>query len=76
MKNKTVTVQSPTLLEFIASLDGKTIDGVRVSTLKGTTQRRTLSQDVHFRKLGLTAQLAHTLDTPWVAYFLFIAGLR
>jgi membrane-bound serine protease (ClpP class) len=30
---------------------------------------------VHFRKLGLVAQLAHTLDTPWVAYFLFVVGL-
>ncbi len=31
--------------------------------------------EVHFRKLGLDAQLAHTLDSPWVAYFLFVAGL-
>jgi membrane-bound serine protease (ClpP class) len=75
LKNKTITVQSPTLQDFVASLDGKTIDGVKVSTLKGTAPRRTLSQDVHFRKLGLTAQLAHTLDSPWIAYFLFIAGL-
>ena len=33
------------------------------------------NQDVGFRKLDLTQQLAHTLDTPWVAYFLFVAGL-
>jgi len=74
-QHKTVTVKSPTLQDFVASLDGKTIDGVRITTLKGTAQRRTLSQDVHFHKLGLTAQLAHTLDSPWVAYFLFVVGL-
>jgi membrane-bound serine protease (ClpP class) len=30
---------------------------------------------VSFRKLGLTQQLAHTLNVPWVAYFLLLAGL-
>jgi membrane-bound serine protease (ClpP class) len=34
-----------------------------------------LNQDVRFHKLDLGQQLAHTLDTPWVAYFLFLAGL-
>ena len=33
------------------------------------------NQIVSFRKLDLTQQLAHTLDTPWVAYFLFVVGL-
>ena len=28
-----------------------------------------------FRKLDLVQQLAHTLGAPWVAYFLFVAGL-
>jgi len=64
-----------TLQDFVASLDGRTINGVKVSTLKGTAGNRTLSQNVHFHKLDLTQQLAHTLDTPWVAYFLFVVGL-
>jgi membrane-bound serine protease (ClpP class) len=70
-----ITNRAPTLQDFVASLDGKTINGVRVSTLKGPAGSRTLSQDVHFHKLDLTQQLAHTLDSPWVAYFLFIVGL-
>jgi membrane-bound serine protease (ClpP class) len=64
-----------TLQDFVASLDGRTIGGVKVETLKGETGNRTLSQNVHFHKLDLVQQLAHTLDTPWVAYFLFIVGL-
>jgi membrane-bound serine protease (ClpP class) len=64
-----------TLQDFVASLDGKTISGVKVSTLKGDPGARTLSQDVHFHKLDLLQQLAHTLNTPWVAYFLFVVGL-
>jgi membrane-bound serine protease (ClpP class) len=64
-----------TLQDFVASLDGRTIGGVKVSTLKGAPGNRTLSQNVHFHKLDLLQQLAHTLDTPWVAYFLFVVGL-
>ena len=37
--------------------------------------QRTLTLDVHFHKLDLAQQLAHTLDSPWVAYFLFVVGL-
>ncbi len=70
-----ITERSPTLQDFVASLDGRTINGVRVATLKGPPGHRTLSQDVHFHKLDLGQQLAHTLDTPWVAYFLFVVGL-
>ena len=32
------------------------------------------NQEVRFHKLDLAQQLAHTLVTPWVAYFLFVAG--
>ncbi len=64
-----------TLQDFVASLDGRTINGVKIATLKGDAGDRTLSQNVHFHKLDLAQQLAHTLDTPWVAYFLFVAGL-
>jgi len=64
-----------TLQDFVASLDGRTINGVKVATLKGDPGSRTLSQDVHFHKLDLMQQLAHTLNAPWVAYFLFVVGL-
>jgi membrane-bound serine protease (ClpP class) len=63
------------LQDFVASLDGKTINGVKVTTLKGQPGHKTLTLDVHFHKLDLTQQLAHTLNTPWVAYFLFVVGL-
>ena len=49
---------------------------MQVSTLTDAPGgKRTLSQDVHFHKLDLGQQLAHTLDSPWVAYFLFVVGL-
>jgi membrane-bound serine protease (ClpP class) len=68
-----------TLQEFVASLDGRTIetaDGpVELSLLRGEPGNRRLNQEVRFHKLDLTQQLAHTLDSPWVAYFLFVAGL-
>jgi membrane-bound serine protease (ClpP class) len=71
-----ITARSPTLQDFVASLDGKTINGQQVSTLKNLAGgKTTLSQDVHFHKLDLGQQLAHTLDSPSVAYFLFVAGL-
>jgi membrane-bound serine protease (ClpP class) len=73
--DKTVTEKANTLQLFIASLDGKTVDGVKLSTLRGSGTKRFLNQDVHFHKLDLTQQLAHTLDSPWVAYFLFVVGL-
>jgi membrane-bound serine protease (ClpP class) len=73
----------PTVGQFIAGLNGKvlsTADGdVRMSTseIVGVGEKRTVqaNQDVRFRKLDLTQQLAHTLGAPWVAYFLFVAGL-
>jgi membrane-bound serine protease (ClpP class) len=71
--------QEATLQEFVVSLDGKTVptaDGpVKLSLLRGAAGHRRLNQDVRFHKLGLSQQLAHTLNTPWVAYFLFVAGL-
>jgi membrane-bound serine protease (ClpP class) len=75
LQGKTVTEKANTLQLFLASLDGKTVDGVKLSTLRGTGNKRFLNQDVHFHKLDLTQQLAHTLDSPWVAYFLFVVGL-
>jgi membrane-bound serine protease (ClpP class) len=80
---KDVTEKASTLLEFIGQLDGRTISTasgpVTLSTIKvvelNGRQVREPKGEVHFRKLGLGAQLAHTLDAPWVAYFLFVAGL-
>lgn len=73
----------PTVGQFVAGLNGKvlsTADGdVRMSTSEvvGVGAKRTVqaNQDVRFRKLDLIQQLAHTLGAPWVAYFLFVAGL-
>jgi len=80
---KDVTAQASTLLEFIGLLDGRTIETasgpVKLSTIKvvelNGRQVREPKGEIHFRKLGLGAQVAHTLDSPWVAYFLFVAGL-
>ena len=73
----------PTLFQFIVGLDGKVLHtatgDVRMSTKKtvgvGANQQTQVNQVVSFRKLGLSQQLAHTLSVPWVAYFLFLAGL-
>jgi membrane-bound serine protease (ClpP class) len=73
----------PTLFQFIVGLDGKVLHtatgDVRMSTKKqvgvGANRQTQVNQVVSFRKLGLSQQLAHTLDVPWVAYFLFVAGL-
>jgi membrane-bound serine protease (ClpP class) len=75
------TVQ-PTVGDFIVSLDGRTVtvDGREVTldtadvVGEGTDARRQPNQEVRFNKLDLAQQLAHTLGTPWVAYFLFVAG--
>ena len=80
---KDVTEKASTLLEFIGLLDGRTIQTaagpVKLSTIKvvelNGRQVREPTGEVHFRKLGLSAQIAHTLNAPWVAYFLFVAGL-
>jgi membrane-bound serine protease (ClpP class) len=80
---KDVTAKASTLLEFIGLLDGRTIQTasgpVTLSTIKvvelNDKKVREPSGEIHFRKLGLSAQLAHTLNSPWVAYFLFVAGL-
>jgi membrane-bound serine protease (ClpP class) len=80
---KLIDGTDPTLGQFIVGLNGRvlhTANGdVRMSTSKvvgvGANRRVQNNQIVSFRKLDLTQQLAHTLNTPWVAYFLFVAGL-
>ncbi len=70
-----ITEKAPTLGEFIVSLDGR--DGLRTAKVVDVDGKPTREArgEVHFHKLGLTAQIAHTLDSPWVAYFLFVVGL-
>jgi membrane-bound serine protease (ClpP class) len=80
---KLVDGTEPTVGQFIAGLNGKvlsTANGnvrMRTSTVVGVGANRRVqaNQNVRFRKLDLTQQLAHTLGAPWVAYFLFVAGL-
>jgi membrane-bound serine protease (ClpP class) len=83
LADKLIDGDQPTLFQFIVGLDGHvlhTANGdVRMSTSRtvgvGDQKQVQANQVVSFRKLDLTQQLAHTLNTPWVAYFLFLAGL-
>ncbi len=73
----------PTVGDVIVSLDGVSIatssGDVVLSTAEvvetGAGLRRQPNQEVRFQKLSLWGQLQHTLATPWVAYFAFVAGL-
>ncbi|MDQ1521508.1 MAG: hypothetical protein QOI55_2581 [Actinomycetota bacterium] len=73
---------APTLGDVIVNVDGKTIltaaGPVKVSTARtvgeGRARRQEPNQPVAFAKLDLREQVAHTLGTPWVAYFLFVVG--
>ena len=73
---KTVDAEAHTLIEFIGSLEQSPLKlkTMKVVELDGK-QVRQPAGEVHFHKLTLGAQLAHTLDSPWVAYFLFVVGL-
>lgn len=81
--HKLIDGTEPTVGQFIAALNGKVLStasgDVRMRTAKvvgvGENRKIQANQGVRFRKLDLTQQLAHTLGAPWVAYFLFIAGL-
>src|SRR3977135_3910688 len=81
--DKLIDGVEPTLFQFIVELDGHVLHtatgDVKMQTKKvigvGSNRQVTTSQVVSFRKLDLVQQLAHTLNTPWVAYFLFLAGL-
>ena len=83
LAQRVVDATDPTLGQFLVGLDGKVLHtasgDVRMSTATqvgvGANRRTQVNQDVTFRKLDLTQQLAHTLSVPWVAYFLFVAGL-
>jgi len=73
---KDVTARAPTLQAFIGSLQGPPLhlSTMKVVQLNGKPTQE-VKGEVHFHKLGLTGQIAHTLDSPWIAYFLFVAGL-
>ena len=83
LADKVIDGTEPTVGGFIVGLNGLVLHtaagDIRMSTSTvvgvGTNRRVQTNQDVGFRKLDLTQQLAHTLGTPWVAYFLFVAGL-
>jgi membrane-bound serine protease (ClpP class) len=71
----------PTLRNFIVSLDGQTIrvagKDVKLDTadnVGGEGERQLQPKAVQFHKLDLGQEAAHTLGSPWVAYFLFVAG--
>ncbi len=69
--------------ELIVGLNGKSIatarGAVKVSTavVDGTGNDRRLkpNQVVRFRRLGLDGQVLHTMNSPSLAYLLFVIGL-
>jgi membrane-bound serine protease (ClpP class) len=73
----------PTLVGLLGALDGRTVvtssgpHELSLAKVQRTANgpRRVPNQDVHFRKLGLGSQAVHTLTSPSIAYFLFVAGL-
>ena len=73
----------PIVGELIVSLDGERIrtaaGRVTLSTARvvglGLDRRREPNQEVLFERLDLPDQLLHTLISPSIAYFLFVAGL-
>jgi membrane-bound serine protease (ClpP class) len=81
-----VTINAPTLGDFIVSLDGKSpgrdaqgaprpvLHTAKVIQLNGEPRRQP-TVDTLFRKLSLTAQLLHTAASPSAAYLLLVIGL-
>ncbi|MBV8951258.1 MAG: hypothetical protein JOZ99_10310 [Actinobacteria bacterium] len=73
----------PTLVSLLGRLDGQTVvtpTGSHHLSLAKVQQtpngpRRVPNQPVNFHKLGLAQQGIHTLTSPSIAYFLFVAGL-
>ena len=74
---------APIVGELIVSLDGRTLTTasgeVTLSTARvvgeGRDRRREPNQEVLFQRLDLPDQVLHTLISPSIAYFLFVAGL-
>lgn len=78
-----VDAVEPTLVSLLGTLDGKTVvtptgpHRLSLAKVQQTSNgpRRVPNQSVHFHKLGLGQQAVHTLTSPSIAYFLFVAGL-
>jgi membrane-bound serine protease (ClpP class) len=72
--------RSAVLGTFIASLDGRTVDGHRLETATLTPQKTgppkaTLDVQGRLAKLDLWPRTLHTVASPPVAYLLLLAGL-
>jgi membrane-bound serine protease (ClpP class) len=69
----------PTIKNMVLAMDGVTADGTTLHTIQesinesGQLQRNVTL--VRFTKLGLVAQLMHTVASPPVAYLLFAIGM-
>jgi membrane-bound serine protease (ClpP class) len=74
-----VDVISPTLGEFLVSLDGREIDGVTLDTARTVTEggatRLEAAGNVRFAKLDVLERLLHAAASPSVAYLLLMVGL-
>jgi membrane-bound serine protease (ClpP class) len=72
----------PALRNLLFALDGKTLasgagGSVEISTriVDPGSDEPSLNQDLRFQKLSIGGQVLHTLNAPWVAFFLFVAGM-
>ncbi|MGE0877111.1 MAG: nodulation protein NfeD [Acidimicrobiia bacterium] len=61
---------SPTMKNFIGSMNGLDYQGRTVSTLAG----QNLTAPVQYRDLGIVARLLHTAASPPVAYLMLVIG--
>ncbi|MFN8021458.1 MAG: NfeD family protein [Acidimicrobiales bacterium] len=79
LKLDTPDVGVPTIRSMVAAMDGVAVDGTVLDTVTegvndegGAELQATL---VRFSKLGLLAQLMHTVASPPVAYLMLLIGL-
>jgi membrane-bound serine protease (ClpP class) len=79
---RVVTVDAPTLGDFVVGLDGQTLKNgstlsvpSTVKTVAGRPPQRQPDVDVRLAKLGLLSRLLHTAASPSVAYLLLVIGL-
>ncbi|MEA2844454.1 MAG: hypothetical protein QOJ69_2125, partial [Actinomycetota bacterium] len=74
-----VDVVSPTLGEFLVSLDGREVNGVTLETARTVTEggqtRMEAAGNVRFAKIGVLERLLHAAASPSVAYLLLMVGL-
>ena len=74
-----VDVVSPTLGEFLVSLNGREVHGVTLETARTVTEggetRMEAAGNVRFAKLDVLERLLHAAASPSVAYLLLMVGL-